>query len=245
VAKLPDFFIDRELIAKIPTRRVGWKSTYRLVPSRYPPINVFERIADPDDWDLLYGLEALTNPRLRQEAGEISLVPKSRRVVGPGASVVMAPFTHSSTDRPTRFSRGAYGLHYAGHKFETSLREVAFHMGRFYARTADPPHDETFRTYRGAIDSMLHDLRKGDWAVFLDPNPASYGRPQELGRHLRESGSNGIVYPSVRHTNGECIGAFWPDVVEIPVQTKHVMLRWNGERIGAWFDYESDRWKNL
>jgi hypothetical protein len=245
VAKLPGPAIDRDVVAKIPTRRVRWKASYRLIPSRYPPINVFERIANADDWEHLYALEALTNPSLRQEAGEISLVPASRRVVGPGASVVMAPFTHASTARPTRFSNGTYGLYYAGHKFETALREVAFHMGRFYARTSDPPHEEVFRTYKGAIDSILHDLRYGDWAIFLDPDPANYGRPQELGRQLRNAGSNGIVYPSTRHPKGECIGAFWPDVVEIPVQTKHIMLRWGGAKISDWFDYETDRWSNL
>ena len=118
-------------------------------------------------------------------------------------------------------------------------------MGRFYASTSDPPHDETFRTYEGAIDSVLHDLRKGDWAIFLDPNPTNYVYAQTLGGRLRDSGSNGVVYPSVRHRKGECIGAFWPDVVDIPVQTKHIMLRWNGEKITAWFDYETDEWSDL
>ena len=245
MARLADLFIDRDIVEKVPVRRVRWKATYRLLPSRYPPINVFERVADPDDWQLLYDLEALTNPRLRQEAGEISLIPASRRVSGPGATAVMAPFTHASTNRPTRFSAGTYGVYYAGHKFETALREVAFHMGRFYQATSDKPHDETFRTYKGAVDTTLHDLRKGEWSIFLDPDPASYRRPQELGRHLRDSGSNGVVYPSVRHARGECVGAFWPDVVQIPIQTKHIMLKWDGEKMSAWFDYETEEWSNL
>jgi hypothetical protein len=91
----------------------------------------------------------------------------------------------------------------------------------------------------------MHDLRKGDWSDFLDPDPANYGRPQELGRLLRDSGSNGVVYPSVRHAGGECIGAFWPDVVQIPEQTKHVMLKWDGNKISSWFDYETERWEEL
>jgi hypothetical protein len=202
-------------------------------------------VADPADWEQLYELEGLTDPRVRQEAGQIDLVPRRRRVSGPGASVVMAPFTHPSTARPTRFSAGAYGVYYAGHKFETALLEVAFHMGRFYADTADPPHDEAFRTYKGSVDSLMHDIRKGDWAAFLDPDPSRYGASQELGRRLRETGSNGIVYPSVRHAGGECIAAFWPDVVAIPIETRRVMLKWDGARISAWFDFESDKWSGL
>jgi hypothetical protein len=157
----------------------------------------------------------------------------------------MAPFTHPRPERPTRFSAGTYGVYYAGSKFETALREVAFHIGVFYAATRDPPHDETFRTYRGSIDSLLHDLRRGDWSAFLDPDISNYGRSQELGRHLREVGSNGVVYPSVRHAKGQCIGAFWPDVVGLPIQTKHIMLKWDGERIAGWFDYEKETWQAL
>lgn len=161
--------IDLKFLAAIPMRRLRWKSAYRLVPSRYPTIDIFERVADPDDWQLLYELEALTNPRLREEAGEISLVPPSRRVTGPGASIVMAPFTHASPDRPTRFSSGSYGVYYAANRLETALREVAFHMGAFYGATKDSPHDEAYRTYKGAVDSILHDLRSGDFARFLNP----------------------------------------------------------------------------
>jgi hypothetical protein len=245
VARHPDLFIDRKLVESIPLSRVRWNAAYRLIPTRYPPIDVFERIAEPDDWQLLYDLESLTNTRLRDEAGEISLVPLSRRVGGPGASIVMAPFTHVSRDRPTRFSAGTYGVYYAGNKFETALREVAFHMGVFYGATDDKPHDEPYRVYRGTIDSTMHDLRKGNWAPFLDPDVANYGRPQELGRQLREAGSNGVVYPSVRHPKGQCVGAFWPDVVGIPVQTKHVMLKWDGKRISAWFDYDTGKWKKI
>lgn len=226
-------------------RRLRWKSAYRLVPSRYPTIDIFERVADPDDWQLLYELEALTNPRLREEAGEISLVPPSRRVTGPGASIVMAPFTHASPDRPTRFSSGSYGVYYAANRLETALREVAFHMGAFYGATKDSPHDEAYRTYKGAVDSILHDLRSGDFARFLNPDPAKYAASQELGRRLREAGSNGVVYPSVRDTKGQCVGAFWPDVVAIPVQTRHIMLKWDGEKVAAWFDYETEAWKKL
>jgi hypothetical protein len=245
VARHPDLFIDPRIIEEIPTRRVRWRSAFRLVPSRYPPIEVFERIADPDDWQLLYELEGLTNPRLRQQVGEISLIPPSRRVSGPGATVVMAPFTHASPDRPSRFSGGSYGLYYAGMRFETALREVAFHMGQFYGSTNDGAHDEAYRSYQGTVDSALHDLRKGSFERFLDPDPTKYAPAQELGRQLRDAGSNGIVYPSVRHTTGQCIGAFWPDVVGIPVQAKHIMLKWDGERVSAWFDYETEEWKKL
>jgi hypothetical protein len=241
-ARKGDFFFRREDVERVASKRVRWQAAYRLIPTRYPPINVFERIAPPEDWEALIELEGLTNPRLRQEAGAIALVPSDRRVSGPGASIVMAPFTHVSKSRPTRFSDGSYGVYYAAHQFETALREVAFHMGRFYAATGDPPLTADYRSYKGKIDKVMHDIRDGRWNVCLDPDPATYGTPQKFAQMLRDAGSNGIVYPSVRHEEGECIAAFWPDVVAIPVQERHIALKWDGERLSDWFDYASETW---
>lgn len=245
VEKQPDLFVEDVDLSKVPSRRVRWQTAYRLVPSRYPPIDLFERIAKPEDWDALIELESLTNPRLRESAGVISLVPKARRVTGAGASIVMAPFTHASPLRKTRFSDGTYGVYYAARLFETALREVAFHMQLFYAATNDPPLQASYRTYKGKIDKTMHDIRGGTWSHLLGPDPKTYDKPQAFARALRQAGSNGIVYPSVRHAEGECIAAFWPDVVGIPVQTKHVELKWDGSRVSEWFDYETDAWNKL
>lgn len=227
---------DAEM-AKVPARRIRWKATYRLVPTRFPPIDLFERIAPPEDWEALIELEGMTNPRLRQDAGSISKVPKARRVAGPGASIVMAPFTHCSPARPTRFSDGTFGVYYAGHTFRTALKEVAFHMGRFYASTQDLPLEADYRCYKGSIDKTLHDIRKGRWGELLNADISSYAEPQAFARKLRQGGSNGIVYPSVRDVGGECLAAFWPDVVDIPIQERHIALKWDGRAVCAWYDY--------
>ncbi len=62
------------------------------------------------------------------------------------------PSPNANKARPTRFSDGSYGVYYAGHTFETALREVAFHMGRFMRR---PPTRRTrkLRTYKAASTS--------------------------------------------------------------------------------------------
>jgi hypothetical protein len=241
----PDLFIEHADVAAIPSKRIRWQSACRLIPSRYPPIDLFERIAPASDWDALIELEGMTNPRLREEAGAISLVPVSRRVSGPGASIVMAPFTHASKERPTRFSDGSYGVYYAAQRFETSLREVAFHMGRFHAATRDKPLRCDYRGYQGKVANTFSDLTSKSYPELLGPDIATYGAAQRFARMLRESNGNGIVYPSQRHEGGKCLAAFWPDVVAIPVQTRHVALRWDGEKMSDWFDYEENRWSAL
>jgi len=241
----PDLFIEHSEVASVPSKRFRWQSAFRLIPSRFPPIDLFERVAASEDWEALIDLESMTNPRIREETGAISLVPEARRVAGPGASIVMAPFTHASTDRPTRFSDGTYGVYYAAQKFETALREVAFHMGRFHAATADKPLRSDYRAYQGTVDNTLSDLTAKPYPNLLSPDIATYPAAQRFAKMLRESGRNGIVYPSQRHAGGRCLAAFWPDVISIPVQSKHVALRWDGSRMSGWFDYKTERWNDL
>ena len=232
-----DLFAAGMDVDTVPSKRLRWSATYRLIPSKYPPIAAFERVAPRADWDDLFALESLTNKRLRDEAGNIQQVPPADRVNGTNASVVMAPFTHTSTDRPTRFTDGTYGVYYAGHAFETALREVAFHMERFHAATHDLPTKDAYRCYKGAIDKVMHDVRGGSYGALLMPDTAGYAKSQQFAKALRDTGSNGIVYPSVRHPGGECIAAFRPTTVTLPVQERHVKLTWDGKRISEWFDF--------
>ena len=85
---------------------------YRVIPSRYPQIDLFDRVSSPEDWAVLYAIESLTDPRLRDEVGDIRLVPPEDRLYGAGASWVMAAFTHPPVDgRGGRFNKD-FGLYY-------------------------------------------------------------------------------------------------------------------------------------
>lgn len=216
--------------APIPTRRLRWAKSHRLINSRYPPIDLFERVCDPADLETMFQLDMLTNPRIRDQVGQISMVPPEERVSGPGASWVMSAFTHIGF--PSRFSDGSYGVYYAGRSLETAVREVAYHMGRFYGDTDEPSGQQmTLRQLIAKVDARYHDIRSGHAA---EHNPNSYVASQILGKELRDAGSRGIVYRSVRHREGECIAAFVPKAVAIPSQGAHVALHWDGKRIDRW-----------
>ena len=228
-----------------PITRIRWERTYRLIRSIYPPIDLFEDIADPADWELIARAEAKTNPRVRDELGAIQLVPPDRRVSGPGATWIMAPFCHISQDRPSRFSDGKFGVYYAGDRFEVALHETIYHFERFMRATDEEPARADFRELIGSADTDLHDIRHDNrFADSLDP--ADYAASQRLAQLLRDTHtSNGIVYPSVRYTAGEAIAVFWPNVVTIPIQGRHLSYRWNGTRVDAYLIYGDDNWHPL
>ena len=216
----------------LPTARVTWDRTHRLVMSHFPPIDLYDDLVDPRDWERIAAAVQRTNPRLAESYGDLSLVPVERRISGEGASWVMAAFVHVSPDRTSRFSDGSFGVYYAGDTLETALREHSFHMARFYARTAQTPGWlSEVRELIGMVDAELVDLRGPSGAPYLDPDPAHYPTSQALARTLRDAGADGVVYPSVRNPGGACIGAFWPDVVTLPRQADHYRYHWNGESV--------------
>ena len=80
---------------EIAAATVDWAQAWRIIASRFPPIHLFERVSpNPAVWEALIELEELTNPRVRDQVGQISLVPPERRISGVNASWVMASFTH-------------------------------------------------------------------------------------------------------------------------------------------------------
>ena len=143
---------------KLSPRRVEWPQAWRVIASRYPVIDLFERVSpDPAVWDVLIELEQLTNPRVRDEVGAISLVPSARRVRGPNASWVMAAFTHLNP-KGSRFSDGSYGVYYAADRLRTAIKETAYHFQRIARDSNDPARREDMRVLVGSVANEFHDV---------------------------------------------------------------------------------------
>lgn len=209
-----------------PQARIEWHPACRIVPTRFPSINLFDRVASPEDFDALYALEAMTNDRLRDEVGEIALVPREERIFGAGSGPIMAAFTHLNPCG-SRFSDGSYGVFYAARDKETAVAETKYHQGRFLAATNEAPIQLQMRVYQVEVEGALHDLRVLDagHAIYL---PDSYAASQAAGKQLRQSGSNGIGYRSVRHEGGECVAAFRTQVVSNCRHASQMLYQWNG-----------------
>ncbi len=221
----------------LPVSAVHWERAVRIIRSRYPPIDLFEDIADPADWPLLISAEQKTNPRLMETIGNLDLIPPDRRVGCPGASYLMAPFTHVSPDRPSRFSNGSFGVLYAADRFEVALLETAHHHGQFMARTREPAGwTSQFRELLLGVAGDLHDLRTGHPNIEDILDPDAYTRAQDLGARLRAAVADGIVYPSVRCPEGECVGLFYPDLARSPAQGRHLDYHWDGARVDFFRD---------
>lgn len=219
------------------THLLQWARSYRIIRTIYPPVDLFEDIADPADWELLVTAEAKLNPRIRDEVGNLALVPVSRRVNGPTASIAMGAFTHVSRDRDSRFSDGLYGVWYCGDRVEVALAETAYHFQRFMRRTSEPPGDADFRVLTCAVNAEAEDAPDD----CLAPNGWTEG--QRFGRDARARGADGIHYESVRYPAGFAAAIFWPNCLRLPItQNEQLRYRWDGTRMTHYLPHGATAW---
>lgn len=204
------------------------QDVYRIIPSKYPTISLFDDCLDPVDLEAAYELEALTNERLQDEAGNLHMVAPQERVAGPGSSVIMAAFTHTGT--PSRFTDGSYGVYYAGLDLQTAIEETRYWQALQMRESNEPPFERVMRVYIGGLHPELNDLvdLRGDRTVH---DPGSYTHSQRVGKALRDSGESGAVYQSVRNPDGECLAAFRPRLMFLVRQSTHLRYHWNGNEI--------------
>jgi hypothetical protein len=214
---------------------VRWQPCFRVISSRFPPVALFERVASAEDWDALYWLESLTNPRLRDEVGEIELVPREERVFGPGATVIMAAFTHLNP-AGSRFADDTFGAFYAAASLATSIAETRYHRELFLKATHERPSELDMRTYLADVASNFHDIRGKRDRMPEIYDPDSYVASQKLARTLKLAGSNGIAFDSVRHAGGQCLAIYRPRLIQNLRQGTHLRYVWDGTSISRVYE---------
>jgi hypothetical protein len=228
----------------IPVTEVDWKPCFRIIASRFPPIHLFERVADPEDLEAVIAVESITNDRLRDEIGEIQLVEPEDRVSGPGTSAIMAAFTHLSPGG-SRFTDGTFGVFYAGRDLQTAIAETVYHRQKFMGATDEERQDLDMRVYHVDLKAELHDLRgrREEYPQVYDPDNYSAGK--DLAIKLRAEGSYGIAYDSVRSSGGECAAVFRPPALSNCRQGKHLCYVWDGSKISDVYEKRSIEGVNL
>ena len=221
-----------------PVNLVVWKPAFRIIPSRFPPIDLFERVTNAADREAVIAVESLTNERLRDERGDTEIVPRDQRVQGQGASIIMAAFTHLNPEG-SRFSNGSYGVFYAANDLDTAIAETRYHRQRFMLATSQTSMDLDMRVYLLDVESDFHDIRGQRAALPLVYHKDNYSAGQNLALELRKEGTNGIVYESVRREKGECVAAFRPQALSNCRQERHLCYVWNGEVISTVYEKRS------
>ncbi|MDQ1830255.1 RES family NAD+ phosphorylase [Massilia scottii] len=204
--------------------------TWRLIPSRFADVedSVLSPLAeDRDVLRDLFDIDNATNERLRGEYGSLPGIGVDELVFGvPNFRIINAAYTYPRPEG-SRFNDGERGAWYCAFEAETALAEITFHKTVEYQEIGRFDDSVTYQALIADFTSTFHDIRGVDaFARYLDPT--SYIDSQDLATQLLESGSMGVIYPSVRRPEGTCLACFRPALVGNVRKGQVYRLTWSG-----------------
>jgi RES domain-containing protein len=204
--------------------------TCRLIPSRFAEIEdtVLVPLAENDDMLRdLFDLDNATNERLRGEYGGLPGIGVDELVFGlPNFRIINAAFTYPRPEG-SRFNDGDRGAWYCAFEIETALAEICFHKTVEYHEINRFDDCVTYQCMQADFTATFHDLRGPNGCpLVLDPD--SYIASQVLAAELLESGSMGVIYPSVRREGGTNLACFRPALVGNVRKGQAFRLTWAG-----------------
>lgn len=206
---------------------------YRLIPSRFPPISIYERIIANDRFDDLVEVENLTNPRIRKAKiltdGITPLDPTSPRL----QNWNLAPFTYPNPEG-TRFFRPGYSCLELAENIQTALAISVGRREAFLRRTAEPAIGLDMRVLKTPVKGRFADLRHIPEALTADERWL-------IGDAIIEAGHDGVLFRGPERPSASCIGIVKDNTLERSQQTKHFRMHWDGKRISTIYAFDDAR----
>lgn len=224
-------------VSTLPRAAFDKQECYRLVNSKFPPISIFDDVASNEEFEDLYAIQALTNPRIQNEVGQINLVPTEERPWGiRGCNYALGPFVHLHPDG-SRFSKGDYGIFYAGSNIPTAIAETRYHQEKYLQRVNGLKYDRIImRGLKATFTALLVDIHIdkdniSDLSGLYHPD--DYTMAQSFGQGVKLSKCNGIFYGSVRNQGADCYALLSPVLVTDVIQIAHYEYIFDGNKISG------------
>ncbi|WP_188020373.1 RES family NAD+ phosphorylase [Deferribacter autotrophicus] len=215
----------------IPVISINWKESFRIIPTLFPERTLFDFAESEEELEYIYYIESLTNDRIREELGNLEIVPKNEWVYGEGTTPIMAAFTHP---KAARFNTDFFGVYYASKELTTAIRETVYHREKFYTQNSAPPGAYHMRVYSVPVKgNNFYDIRnKNLFSEYY--HESNYTKLQQLGIKAKKENRDGIVYKSVRYTKGTNIAVLRPKATIPPCKVvKLLIYYWDGERLNT------------
>lgn len=195
----------------------------RLLPATYHKPPALRGLVDTDEeLDVLAEIEGMTSARMLAERGrnphfdprELAWRRRTRDLRIYGDTHVNAAFTYTRIGG-NRFNTEERGAWYCAWDVMVSVAEVAWHRTRELGFTGSfydsARYVELLADFIGEFDDMTDE--PGHPALNPDPQ-LGYAEGQDLATRLRRDGSRGLIYPSVRAKDGNCLVCFEPRAVQ-------------------------------
>lgn len=202
-------------------------ATYRLIPSRFPPVSLYETLVANDRIDELVEVENLTNPRLQaqQRLGSLAEPATADRL----QNWNHAPFAYSNPEGSLFFGPGRPCLELAADK-QTALAISVSRRERFLRRTQEPVVGLDMRMLVHPVSGSFLDLRPlGADLTHDDRRKVGEAVPRDVA---------GILYHPAERPAGTCVAVLTGSALGRSVQANHYRFFWNGERMTKLYAFD-------
>lgn len=212
---------------------VKWSGeAFRLIPSRFPPVNVYEGVIASDRHDEIVAVENITNPRLRS----LSRLQQSAQIDSDADPRLqnwnLAPFAYGNPDGTTFFGEDRPCLELSFER-QTALAVSVAKRESFMQNTGEAPIGLDMRMLCTPVSGTFWDLR--------DVEQPPVGLDEELRRKIgarMPEGAEGILYRPLERPTGTCIAIVTGDVLQRSQQTVHFRYVWDGKRISLLYAFD-------
>lgn len=205
---------------------------FRLIPSRFPPVNVYEGLIANDRQEELVAAENLTNPRLRS----LDRFAAAARADG-GADPRLqnwnlAPFAYGNPDGSLFFGEDRPCLELALER-QTALAVSVARRQSFMEATSEEPIGLDMRMLLTPVDGVFWDLR----GVAIPPAGLQMKERRKLGARMPVE-AQGILYRTPERPAGTGLAILTGHVLQRSQQTVHFRYMWDGRRIALLYAFD-------
>lgn len=207
---------------------------FRLIPSRFPPVNIYDGLIANDRQEELVAAENLTNPRLRS-LNRLSSAAQGDAAANPRLqNWNLAPFAYGSPDGSLFFGEDRPCLELAGER-QTALAVSVSKRQAFMDATGEDPIGLDMRMLCTPVTGLFWDLRG------LPESPAALPEKQrrELGASM-PSAAQGILYRPPERLAGTSLAIVTGDILQRSQQTVHFRYVWDGQRISQLYAFDRE-----
>lgn len=206
---------------------------YQLIPSRFPTIEVYERLGDTELQAAAKTLEARTNPRLAAINQLPSLPKQGDKAASQYQNWNHAPFAYKDP-RGSFFLGSTHGCLELASDLDTALALALLRREEFLGNTGEPAMALDMRVFSRRITGSFHDL------TTLDPNLPSAER-RKIGHQLHEAGSSGVLFCRPGFAEHRFVAIFDGALLPRAIQGAHYRFVWDGHKIKSIYDFSNGK----
>jgi hypothetical protein len=215
-------------MVKYPTRSFD-QDCYQLIPSRFPPVDVYERLELPELRAAALELEQRTNPRLTAMK-HLSVPPKVRdKGTHQFQNWNHAPFAYKNPEG-SHFLGPAYGAAEMAVDLPAALLHALRRREEFFSRTNEEAMGQDMRVLCRRVTGTLIDL------TGLDTGLAQAER-WNIGQKLYEEGAAGIIYRRPDFGDHRFVSVYDGSLLGRALQGAHYRFVWDGKTVKSIYDF--------